>query len=680
VNGPEIVEDFPRAVREIENEFIPLSDGCRLAARIWLPDDAEQHPVPAIFELIPYRKRDFTRSRDEPMHGYFAGHGYASVRVDVRGSGDSDGLLTDEYSQRELEDAVEVIAWIARQRWCSGRVGMMGISWGGFNALQVAALRPPELAAVITLCSSDDRYADDAHYMGGCLLNENLTWGSVLTSFQALPPDAEIIGAGWREAWFERLRNARLFSAAWLGHQWRDEYWKRGSVCEDYSRIECPVYAIGGWADGYSNAVPRLLAGLKTRAKGLVGPWAHVFPHDGQPGPSIGFLQEALRWWDQCLKDIDTGIFDEPRYRVWMQESAVPQPTCEERAGRWVAEATWPTARIGSLKLFLAAGRLTETHGDEQTLDVSSPQTVGIGAGDWCAFGTEGEMPIDQRADDGKSLVFDSDPLAERFEILGAPELSLDLAADQTVALVAVRLNDVAPDGTSARVTYGLLNLTHRDGHEHPSALEPGQRYRVAIRLNHAAHAFPAGHVVRVSISTSYWPIAWPAPHPVRLTVFTGASALTLPVRPPDAADAELPPFSPPEHGRLLEHTLLHPGHLRRSVEHDLTTNEIIYTVLTEGGEFDGASVARVDAIDLEVGSWSLRRYRIDDLDPLSARAEVVLKTLLRRGTWSVRIEVRVRMWATAETFHIEGDLEAWEGDAVAFQRHFDERIARVLV
>jgi hypothetical protein len=215
------------------------------------------------------------------MHHYFAGHGYAAVRVDLRGSGDSDGLLFDEYLPQEHDDAVEVIRWIAAQPWCTGAVGMMGISWGGINALQVAARQPPALKAIITLCSTDDRYADDAHYMGGCLLNENLSWGSVLLTFNALPPDPVLIGERWRAVWRARLDNAVLFPELWLHHQRRDAYWQHGSVCEGFSRIACPVYAIGGWADAYSNAIPRLLEGLTVPRKGLIGPWAHTFPHEG---------------------------------------------------------------------------------------------------------------------------------------------------------------------------------------------------------------------------------------------------------------------------------------------------------------------------------------------------------------------------------------------------------------
>ena len=296
---------FPHQIREIENCWIPMPDGCRLAARIWLPCDADSHPVPAIIEYIPYRKRDRTRWRDEPMHRYFAGHGYAAIRIDLRGAGESDGVLCDEYLEQEQDDGVAAIAWIASQPWCSGAVGMMGKSWGGFNALQIAARRPPALQAIITVCSTDDRYADDAHYMGGCLLNENLMWGSVLLTINAQPPDPALVGDRWRTMWLERLEHSPLYAERWLRHQRRDEYWKHGSVSEDFSLIQCPVYAIGGWADGYSNAVPRLLAGLTVPRKGLVGPWAHVYPHDGVPGPAIGFLQEALRWWDHWLKGMD---------------------------------------------------------------------------------------------------------------------------------------------------------------------------------------------------------------------------------------------------------------------------------------------------------------------------------------------------------------------------------------
>ncbi|MGH6898649.1 MAG: CocE/NonD family hydrolase [Geminicoccaceae bacterium] len=667
----------PSEIVEIENVWITMSDGCRIAARIWLPKGADAAPVPAILEYIPYRKRDFMRARDEPIHRYFAQSGYAAVRVDLRGSGDSDGVLFDEYTQQELDDALEIIAWIAAQKWCSGAVGMMGISWGGFNALQVAALQPPALKAIITLCSTDDRYADDAHYMGGCLLNENLQWGATLMAYCAYPPDPEIVGARWRAMWRERIDHLVPFPALWLQHQWRDDLWKHGSVCEDYGAIRCAVYAIGGWADGYSNAVPRLMRGLSCPKKGLIGPWAHVFPHNGVPGPAIGFLQEAVRWWDHWLKGLDTGIMDEPRLRLWMQESVDPQPYHEERPGRWVAERSWPSPRLEKRRYYLNPGRLDAAAARHVFLAFSSPQTTGLRAGEWCAFGAEGEMPLDQRPDDGRSLTFDTEPLVARTEILGAPVVELDLAVDEPNALLAVRLNEVQPDGTSTLVTYGLLNLSHRESDEQPEALEPGAFYRVRVQLNDIAHAFPAGHRIRIAVSTSYWPIAWPSPAAVILTLRTGNSVLYLPVRSAAPEDDRLRPFEPPVAAAGPRRKTLRELPLKRTIEIDLATNETVYTF--QSGEF-GAAPARIEAIEMDLGYTFLKRHRISEYDPLSAQTEIVQRTTMRRKDWAVRIESRTRLIATREAFQFSADLEAFEGDEPFGQRRWQLTIPRQLV
>ncbi len=674
----QVVSALPHPIKEIENCWIPMPDGCRLAARIWMPEDAARAPVPAILEYIPYRKRDFTRGRDEPMHRYFAGHGYAAVRVDVRGSGDSDGILVDEYVQQEQDDAVEVIRWIAAQPWCGGAVGMMGKSWGGFNSLQVAALQPPALKAIITVCSTDDRYADDAHYMGGCLLDENLTWGSVLLTFNAYPPDPEVVGPRWRRMWLERLEHAVLFPEAWLRHQRRDGYWKHGSVCEAFDRIRCAVYAIGGWADAYTNAIPRLLAGLQVPRKGLVGPWAHVYPHNGIPGPAIGFLQEALRWWDQWLKGAETGIMDEPMYRVWMQESVPPRAYYATRPGRWVAEASWPSARVEWRRLFLNEGWLDDRAQPECGLSLCSPQTIGMAGGDWCGFGEEGEMATDQRDEDARSLAFDSRPLRDRLEILGAPVAVLELTVDKPSALLAVRVNDVGPDGASTRVTYGLFNLTHRESHEYPTPLEPGKRYAVRVQLNDIAHAFPAGHRLRLAISTCYWPVAWPSPQPVTLTLYAGVSALELPVRPPRPEDDALPPFARAEAAPSDVESALGVRTARRSIERDDARLETTYTIASDEG--DNLTRVRVEPIELDIAQRSLKRYVIRDDDPLSAQAEVEYITVLRRGDWGTRIETHSRLTCSSEAFRLHASLDAYEQGTRIFSKRWDRSVPRDMV
>ena len=643
-----VVAQFPRAIREIEHILIPLRDGTHLAARIWLPVDADEVPVPAILEYLPYRKRTGTYERDALNHPYFAGHGYASVRVDIRGAGESDGVLSDEYSQQEQDDALEVIAWLAAQSWCSGAVGMMGISWGGFNALQVAARQPPALKAIITVCSTDDRYRDDVHYMGGAKLHEGFGWGAFLFGAMCFPPDPALAGDDWRPMWQERLENVPLFLEIWLSHQWRDAYWKHGSVCEDYAAIQCPVYAVGGWTDGYTNAIPRLLAGLAVPRKGLIGPWAHAYPHIALPGPQIGFLQEALRWWGHWLKGDDTGVMDEPMLRAWMTESVRPATHHETLPGRWVAEDDWPPPGETIRRLFLTDDGLSDVGSLSDARAVCSPLKVGACSGSWCPFGRGADQAGDQREDDALSLVFDGVVLKDRLEILGAPVVTLDLAADKPLANLVVRLCDVHPDGASLRVSYGILNLAHRDGHEHPAALIPGQRYQVRIQLNDAGAVFPAGHRIRVAISTSYWPMIWPAPEIATVTIVGGG--LELPERAPLEADALLPSFSRAETAAPESVSPVRPG------------------------------VVRIDRLGLEIGGRGEFTDHIDDGDPLSARYESRRTQEVSRDGWTVRIETEMSLSCTREDFVLQAAMRAYEGDAEVCHRAWDHRVPRRLV
>src|SRR3984957_7523811 len=467
-----------------EHIWITLNDGCRLGARLWLPENAARAKVPAVLEYIPYRKRDGTRARDDPMHGYFAAHGYAAIRVDMRGSGESDGHLADEYLKQEQDDALEVIDWIARQPWCNGAVGIQGKSWGGFNALQIAARPPPALKAIISTFSTDNRYTDDIHYMGGCLLNDNLWWGNIMLAFQGRPIDPEVRGPDAHARWVERLENMPFWPALWLEHQRYEGYWKHGSVCEDFTAITCPVLVVGGWADAYTNAVPRLLEGLKVPRLGIIGPWGHIYPHDGVPGPAVGYLQEATRWWDQWLKGRDTGIMNEPMPRAYVEDGVPPKGTRVQMPGRWVGEAVYPSPNIMPLELHLRADRSLGAADVPSTHSIRSPQSHGKAAGEWMGAGCPGEHPTDQRLDDGGALVFDTPVLEREVVVLGAPVLHLRIAADAPIAQLAVRLSDIAPDDRVTRVSYQVMNLTHRDSHEQPTALEPGCYYDVTVTLN----------------------------------------------------------------------------------------------------------------------------------------------------------------------------------------------------
>jgi len=662
-----VMTTFPYTVREIENVWIPMPDGARLAARVWMPADAGARPVPVILEAIPYRKRDDMRWRDEPMHRWFAGHGYAAVRLDVRGSGDSDGWLADEYTEREQEDASAAIAWIAAQPWCNGAVGMMGKSWGGFAALQAAAKRPPALRAVLIVHASDDRYTDDAHYMGGCLLTENLRWGSVLLALAAQPPDPMIAGDTWRETWRDRLDHIPLFPATWMRHPQNDAYWRQGSVRDEIDRIACPVFAIGGWTDAYVNAVGRLMARLQVPCRGLIGPWAHVYPHDGVPGPAIGFLQEARAWWDRWLRadpraasaaiapTPDTAALRTPALRAWMREHA-------RDAGRWVAADSWPPARVQARCWSFASGRLVA--GDappSPPLAHRSSQTIGSTARGWCGFAEPATWPEDSSADDAGSMCFETEPLAAAIEILGTPVVQLACATDRSPAFVAVRLVDVAPGGAATRVTYMVQALDATSSE---------------IRLNDVAYRFAAGHRIRVAISTSYWPVVWPSPEALTLRVFPSECSLVLPVRPPDVEDAVLPPFAAPEEA-ASDAAAAEPGVFARTVTYDTMTGERVEIVRVDAGEDGAPIVTPVPGADLETGHGIVERFVIRDQEPLSARIEIEHRTVRRRPGWEVRVDVRVTQWASRDAFHLTADLEAFEGGTQIVNRRWNESIPR---
>jgi uncharacterized protein len=643
-----IVATFPKNVRIIEHTLIPLTDGTMLAARIWLPDDAEQNPVPAILEYLPYRKRDGTYERDALTHPYLAGHGYACVRVDIRGSGESGGLLFDEYAEQEQKDGVEVIGWMASQLWCNGVVGMMGISWGGFNGLQIAARRPPALKAIVTICSTDDRYADDVHYMGGTILTAGLEWALFFFGTVCLPPDPLLVGDSWWAMWSERLENVPMFFETWLRHQRRDGYWKHGSVCEDYQAIQCPVYAVGGWTDGYKNAIPRLLERLTVARKGLIGPWAHAYPHFALPGPQIGFLQEMLRWWDYWLKGLDTGVMDEPLLRAWMMESVKPASHHKVLPGRWIEEPSWPSRGITPWRLFLTDEGLRDTPASLTPRAVCSSQTVGKCAGEWVPFGFGCDQAGDQQEDDMRSVVFETPPLDSRIEILGATIVTLNVASDRPLANLSVRLCDVHPSGESLRVSFGVLNLTHRDGHEKPTPLVIGKRYRLRIQLNDAAAVFPAGHRVRLALSTAYWPMIWPSPEQATLLISSGT--LDLPVRPSQAMDALVSPLPGPESAPPEKPTILHRGDAR---------------------------IERIDRIGLELGTESKSVYHVEDDNPLSAVAELRRTQTMSRDAWQIRIETRMRLSCTRDHFLLQGSLRAWEGANEVCHREWDRSIPR---
>jgi uncharacterized protein len=646
--------EFPRDVVEIEDMGIVLPDGCRLSARVWMPGDAGAHPVPAVLEYIPYRKRDGTLPRDELMHPYVAGHGYACVRVDLRGNGDSEGVMTDEYTGQELQDACDVIAWLAAQPWCSGTVGMMG--------LQTAFLQPPALKAVVSVCATTDRFADDIHFRGGCLLGENFGWGAVMLSFSSRPADP-LLRPDWRQDWLARLDALPHLAPRWAGHQARDDYWRHGSIVEDYAAMQVPVLAVGGWADNYMNTVAEIVAHVPG-SKGILGPWVHQYPHTAVPGPQIGFLQECVRWWDRWLKGVANGVEDDPALRAYLLQSAPPDASAAVRPGEWVACDWPPPAVMQALPLSdqgLMAGPLTAR--------ICTPQHHGMDAGEFFPMGLAAEMPGDQAGDDALAVCFDGAVLAADLTLMGRAEVQLRLSADAPKGHLIARLCDVGPDGSSVRIAHGMLNLCHRGSMAAPALMVPGRVVEVVLWLDQMAYRVAAGHRLRLALATAYWPFVWPSDAGVTLTLAEGS--LHLPVV-AGVLDAWVPP--PAETATPWAHRVLRAGHKARRVERDLIGGTWALVVEDDGGDAENLDHGLV------TGETMSERWQIDRDDPLSASATHAWEQRLSRGEWRVRTHVTATQTCTATHLRMVAHVRAWEGDALIFERHFDDQVAREFI
>jgi putative CocE/NonD family hydrolase len=653
-------------VRVIENVFIPTPDGVKLAVQLWLPGDSDHRPAPVVLESIPYRKRDRYRAYGAFWGPTLARRGIGYARLDVRGSGDSTGVLLDEYLPSEQHDAATAIAWLAAQPWCNGSVGMRGVSWGGFSTLQTAALAPPALKAIMPMSASDMRYTDDAHYIGGAFALTGLKWATSMKVVMAGPPDPRITGDGWRAEWLQRLNAAPPIAARWLSHQTNDAYWRQGSVAVDLEAIRCPVYVVGGLVDSYGNEIPRLLSRLKVPKKGLYGPWQHGYPQPATPGPGLDWAVEEVRWWRHWLLREATGIMDEPMFRVYMPDATAAQVSPGPIPGRWIAERSWPSDRVTTRSLHPARGALTETPSGPEIATYVAKPVVGLDKVEWVPFAPT-ELPREQSSDDARSMTFDTPPLPASLEILGAPVLRARVSADRSVAKLAVRLCEVTSDGKSWLVTYGLLNLTHRDGHEHPRPLVPGQFVDVDIPLNFTAHRFQAGSRIRASLSESLWPLVWPSPEIVTLKLDLAASRLDLPVRAPPRLEAPMP----------IPSTAPFPSHPSDWPTMRITEDAGVARVV----ETWPGSVSEIAEIEETLsGAGPNVVLSMTEGDPSSCEWRARQTAGYRRTGWDVAVVAEVTVTATADAFHVEESTVAiLNGETLSDRRH-GETIARNLM
>jgi putative CocE/NonD family hydrolase len=642
--------------------WIPMEDGVRLAASLFLPASVEAGgAAPVVLEALPYRKDDATASYRPEYERLCGEYGYAVARVDLRGTGSSEGRATDEYPASEQDDLCQVIGWLAAQPWSTGAVGMYGTSYSGFNSLQVAAERPPALKAIVAIYASDDRYTDDVHYTGGAVkLLDLVDYPLYMVALNALPPLPAIAGPAWRERWRERVEGLEPWLLRWLEEQADGPYWRQGSVRPAYERIACPTMLVAGWADGYRNATFRVLERLQAPARLLFGPWSHMATDSSLPGPRIDLVPEMVRWWDRWLRGERNGVDEAPPVTVFVRHATRPAPDLDEYAGVWRDEPAWPPERATTLALGLekaTAGPAVDR------LEVRPD----VGGAAWisCAGHLPFGQPGDQREDDAWSLAYDWE-LDRELEILGHPRLALRVGASAPVAFLSAKLCDVFPDGTSALVARGFLNLTRRRSLRDPEPLAPGVVEPVELELDATSWVFPAGHRLRLSLAGSDWPNIVPPPGPVTLLVERDGSTLTLPVLdgpspapppslpPPRPGGPGISPPDPPTRWRLVRDVLAR----RTEAEIDHSGR----SQLPDGGalveRYRGTVGAGPDG-----GTWARgsAHYRIE-------WPEATVAT-------SVRLDLR----GDAEAFEVRLDLEAREDDQPRWARSWHRRIPRHL-
>lgn len=661
-------------VQVTKNILIPMRDGVRLAADLYRPDPGygAPEPLPVVMEYIPYRKDEVVPG--SRLYEYLPRHGYIVARVDIRGTGASEGTNTDEYVLQEQLDGYDAIEWLAAQPFCDGHVNQMGISYGGFTSLQVASHAPPHLTSIIPMYFTDDRYTDDCHFRGGHLRKyyDVAHYGNLMTVYNAMPPYPEWSGGAWAQIWEGHIAHNEPYYLKWLSHQTDGPYWRHGSVRGAADRIRCPVFMIGGWRDGYPNPPLRLYQELDVPKKVLIGPWNHALPDVAVPGPRIDYLHEVVRWLDHWCKGRATGIMDEPPVVLYEQHAEPPVVDRLEAAGSWRAETDWPAPGAGELTLHLGdAGLLADAPASNGEDAFEYDPTVGVTAGLWSG-GLQFGLPGDQRPDEAFSLVYTGPPLTEDLHVIGRPRAILHVSSTATVIGFAASLSDVAPNGVSHLVAKGMLNATRRASLTDPKPLTPDEVYELEIEIDTTAWVFPAGHRIRVAIASADWPNVWPTPEPATNRVFRGEarpSRLVLPTVPAQGS-AEPPRFRPSNAARARHSDRTEPPIWE--VVHDVLTGRVRVNLHEVADQRTNSStVVRRDY---------MMTAEVDRTDPATASARGRHVSTITRPNGVIQGSSDVSVQATATHFHVTIDLELQVNGKLHHTRSWTESIPRVLL
>ena len=655
---------------ETPNFYIQLKDGRKLSARMWQPTNNDFFPAPSILEYLPYRKRDGTAIRDEGNHPAFASQGFVCIRVDMPGQGDSDGLLLDEYTEDELSTGEEIIKWISNQTWSNGSVGMIGISWGGFNGLQIAMRQPKSLKAIVTVCSTVDRYADDIHYMGGCLLTDNFAWSQQMLAYSSRPPDPSL-RKDWKQVWNNRLENQPAHILTWLKHPTRDVFWKHGSVCEDWSSIKCAVLAVGGWADSYTNAPPQIVENLDCPRSAWIGPWEHKYPNIASIEPRGDFFKETIDWFNCFLKK-NKSDHSLPKMRAYINSFDSPNGKWKSRPGRWIKEKNWPSSNIQNIHYYLSKDQLSSSIGTGK-ININSPQNLGLTGGYNCpGMRIEHELPKDQSKDDNISVCFDTIPLKEDLEILGAPKLQIEFSTDKPNAYLVARICEVSPKGISERVAFRAFNLSHYNSHENPENLIAGKNYRTTFNLNYCGWRIKKGNKLRLALSTTYWPIIWPIAETANVKLNLMNCNLIIPQRrkgllPDLDENQDIKNYTP-----AMKHNwkyLIKPSGTMS--EKTNNNKEIIIKSYDNFGHLK----SKDHGLEHHMQVW--HEYSIKKEDPLSASLIARWETFTKKDENEMLVKSEHNITCDKLNFICKLSLKAYLNNKIFHEKNWDEKIPR---
>ncbi len=632
----------PKYEARIERHvMIPMRDGTRLSADMARPGAEGRFPV--VFHYDPYRRSGLE------WDTYLAKRGFVSLKVDARGTGGSEGINTDEYMPIEQQDGYDTVEWLAQQPWSNGNVGMMGASYSGFTALQVATHRPAHLKAIVPIYATDDRYTDDCHYTTGGNMRMYYdvgSYGGMMVARNALPPYPELDRLDWTEIWKLRLDKNEPYLLQWMKHQVDGPYWRNGSLRPDYDRVRCPVFLIAGWRDGYPNPMLRIYENLKVPKRLLMGPWVHTLPDTSVPGPRIEYMNEVTRFFAHWLRGEDTGIMQEPPAVFYMQEFAKPERTMDIIPGHWRTGPNFPVPGAQELTFYLdEAGKLSPRPPEKVQRDYDEYDylaTVGLANGYWSGGGVPFYLAGDQRADEAYSLTFTSSPFEQEAHLLGWPKVILHASSSAQVATFVAKLSNVAPDGTSALIVDGSLNGTRRESLTNPSPMKPGEIYELNVPMWPTGWVLKPGHRLRLAVSSSDFPNLWPTPEGARNRIYRSGrypSRVILPVVPPSTLE-------PPQF--LLASSLPPRGTTTQQVTYDQITGTVTVIVTGTAREFRCSASSR---------------------DPSQASIVGTHKQVVNAGSDAIEVNAESSIQATKTVFRILINLNVTKNGQPFFHR-----------